>query len=126
MRKLIFFLALLLPFISSKVDEEDKNVVKKIPIIKVEDGIGERSLNPIPFKAFYYSVCGGIMTYVNKDFGKVEITVLNSTTGDSWSDSFDSSQTRTHLLNISGEECVYEVTYITKSGDVYQGSFHIE
>lgn len=35
MRKLIFFLALLLPFISSKVDAEDKNVVKEIPTIKV-------------------------------------------------------------------------------------------
>ena len=126
MRKLIFFLALLLPFISSKVDAEDKNVVKEIPIIKVEDGIGERSLNPIPFKAFYYSVCGGIMTYVNKDFGEVEITVLNSTTGDSWSDSFDSSQTRTHLLNISDNSGDYEVIYLTQNDNEYRGNFYIE
>lgn len=126
MRKLILlFMALLLPFISSKVDAEEKNVVKEIPIIKVEDGIGERSLNPIQFKVFYYSVYGGIMTFVNKDFGEVEITVLNCTTGDNWSDSFDSSQTRTHLLNISGESGVYEVTYITKSGEIYQGTLYL-
>lgn len=73
MRKLIFFLALLLPFISSKVDAEDKNVVKEIPIIKVKDGLGYGSTTTEKKS----SICKIQRTNTSDDFGTAYLNYMD-------------------------------------------------
>ena len=43
-----------------------------------------------------------------------------------WYDSFDSALEPQTILPISGDPGVYEITYITESGNVYEGTFIIE
>ena len=120
-------MALLLPFFSSKIDADEKEeVVKEIPLILITNEIGERGYHPILLNACYYGILKGIKTNVFTDLGEVEISVSNWTTGEVWSDSFDSSQNSTHILNISGESGIYEVIYTTQNGNIYQGTINIE
>ena len=125
MRKMFLILAVLLPIFALKVNAEDKNVVQQIPIEKLTEIIGERSLRNDHLKAFYYGMLEGIVTTVSADLGEIMITVENSTTGEMWESSFDSSLNSQYLLSISGTTGCYKIVYTTSSGDVYEGTFTI-
>lgn len=123
MRKIFFLLALLLPFFASRVDAEDKNVVKEIPLIKIGEGVGERSLHSECIYSCYYGMFEGILTTVSGNLGQIEVVVSNETTGEIWHFLFDSTSYQQDLLHISGTPGFYCVTYTTDRGEKYQGTF---
>ena len=61
----------------------------------------------------------------NVGLGKIEIIVTNSSTGESWSNFFDSSIEPQSFLQISGTPGYYNVEYVTESNETYVGSFVI-
>jgi hypothetical protein len=123
MRKIFFLLALLLPFFASRVDAEDKNVVKEIPLIKIGEGVGGRSLHSECIYSCYYGMFEGILTTVSGNLGQIEVVVSNETTGEIWHFLFDSTSYQQDLLHISGTPGFYCVTYTTDRGEKYQGTF---
>lgn len=67
--------------------------------------------------------CDGVVTFVvNRDLGVADIVVVNTTTGESWSDSVNGVGTAT--LALSGDEGYYEIYIYTDCGD-YSGTFII-
>lgn len=126
MRKIFLFLAVLLPFFALNINAEDKDVVKEIPVKKVPKGINERSLSPECINACYYGFLEGIQTVVSADLGVIEVTAQNCSTGEMWSDTFNSSQTNVHFLSITPSPGVYEIVYTTHSGERYEGTFYID
>lgn len=71
----------------------------------------------VTISADYYSMLSSIYTTVY---------VTNTSTGELWMTSFDSSNEQQSFLQISGTPGYYEIEYITESGDVYEGEFLIE
>ena len=123
MRKMFLIMAVLLPVFALKVNADDKNVVQQIPIEKLTEIIGERSLRNDHLKAFYYGMLEGILTTVSEDLGEIMITVENCTTGEMWESSFDSSTTLTHVLQISGDSGIYRIHYKDGNDNEYEGAF---
>ena len=82
--------------------------------------------SPSDFLVFYDGMSSAIFTTVISDLGQIEMTVTNLSTGEAWSDSFDSGVIMQTLLPISGTPGYYEIEYVTESGDVYTGEFLIE
>ena len=77
-------------------------------------------------QACYYGMLSAVCTSVASDLGEIDVTVTNCSTGELWEDTFDSSTESQHLIQISSTPGLYEVTYITESGDLYEGTFMIE
>lgn len=98
---------------------------QEIPIRKVDDNRIIRSLTEVQLSAWYNPVFMLIQTNSTSDLGSVEMTVTNLSTGETWTDSFDSVVTP-HLLPISGAPGLYEITYLTSFGNLYEGTFTIE
>ena len=67
-----------------------------------------------------------VYTSVTSDLGEIDVTVTNCSTGEIWEDTFDSSTTSQHLIQISGTSGFYEVAYTTENGNLYEGSFCLE
>mgnify|MGYP003305139872 CR=1 FL=1 len=126
MKKLIIFLmAVLLPLSAFEVSADEKEA-RKIPL-RVQEGVHrERSLIQIPIESYYLGILSSIQTTVTSDLGHIDMTVTNLMTGESWSDSFDSAMTPQTFLPISGAPGLYEITYLTSFGDLYEGTFTIE
>ena len=121
---MFLFMALLLPFSVQMMRADDKEAVIEIPIYRPE---GERlGRTFVEVQAFYLDAMPSIQTSVFADLGEIEVSVTNCSTGEMWYDTFDSGLETQNILQISGSSGLYEVTYITFSGDVYQGSFIIE
>ena len=78
------------------------------------------------FYVFYDGRLSAIFTTLTSDLGLVEIMVTNLSTGEAWSDTFDSGAFMQNIMPISGTPGYYEIEYITESGDVYAGEFIIE
>ena len=98
---------------------------REIPIRKVDDNRIIRSLTEVQLSAWYNPVFMLIQTNSTSDLGSVEMTVTNLSTGETWTDSFDSVVTP-HLLPISGAPGLYEITYLTSFGDLYEGQLIID
>lgn len=96
----------------------------EIPIKKPGSHDTVRSLYEI--QACYYGMLSAVYTSITSNLGEVEVIVTNCTSGEIWEDTFDSSTTSQHLLQISGTSGFYEVTYLSDSGNLYEGSFIIE
>lgn len=124
MRKLsLFFLVLLLPFSAFDMDADDKDAVMKIPL-KMDTGKNLcRTIVQESLECYYYDMMNVVVTTVWEDMGDVFLTVTNSSTGSVWYASFNSSHEFQNTLCISGEPGVYEISYITESGNVYVGEF---
>lgn len=86
------------------------------PCVKNTRGKLVRDLQ-VTISADYYSMLSSIYTTVY---------VTNTSTGEFWMTSFDSSNEQQSFLQISGTPGYYEIEYITESGDVYEGEFLIE
>ena len=127
MRKLMIFLvAFLLPLSALEMSADEKGTIRPIPLIKVEKKDLSRSVVQESIMTVYYGPFSSVQTTVTEDLGTVEVTVVNATTGEAWSDSFDSGVIMQTLLPISGTPGFYEIEYVTESGDVYAGEFIIE
>lgn len=98
---------------------------KDIPLDYVLTQPTVRSLIPCDLHACYCYLSESIQTIASSHLGSVEISVINLTTGETWSDIFDSAVTP-HFLPISGAPGLYEITYLTSFGDLYEGTFTIE
>ena len=123
---MIFLVAFLLPLSALEMSADEKSKVKPIPIQVDRELVLHRDLSSCAIKAFYYGMLSSIQTTVTSDLGQIEMTVTNLSTGEAWSDSFDSGLIMQTLLPISGTPGYYEIEYITESGDVYAGEFLIE
>ena len=99
---------------------------REIPIRHVETRPTIRDLSSPPLQVCYDGMSSAIFTIVTSDLGQIEMTVTNLSTGEVWSDSFDSGVIMQTLLPISGTPGFYEIEYVTESGDVYAGEFLIE
>ena len=95
----------------------------EIPIKKPGSHDTVRSLYEI--QTYYYGMLSTVCTSITSDLGEVDVFVTNCTSGEFWEDTFDSSITSLHLLQISGTSGFYEVTYTTSCGNIYEGSFVI-
>ncbi len=126
MKKLIVFLmAVLLPLSAFEMSADEKET--RIIPIKIQEGVHrERSLIQIPIESYYSGMMSSIQTTFTSDLGQIDMTVTNLMTGESWSDCFDSGITPQTFLPISGAPGLYEITYLTSFGDLYEGTFTIE
>lgn len=98
---------------------------KEIPIRR-ENNTNHPIRSLCEIQAFYYGMLSTVHTTVFSNLGEIDVTVINCSTGEIWEDTFDSSTTSQHLLQISGTSGFYEVTYLSDSGNLYEGSFIIE
>lgn len=94
-----------------------------IPIKHVETGSTVRDLNIPPLHACYNGTSSTIYTTITSDLGQIEMTVVNLSTGEVWSDILDSGALMQTALQISGTPGYYTITYTTESGRVYEGYF---
>lgn len=76
--------------------------------------------------AHYLEDSRAIYTTLASDLGQIEMTVTNLSTGEAWSDSFDSGVVMQTLLPISGTRGYYEIIYVSEFGNIYEGNFVIE
>lgn len=127
MRKLIVLLtALLLPLFAFEMSADEEKAKMQIPLeLNPGKKLG-RDLNPEFIECYFYGIWSTISTSVSSDLGDVSLTVTNCSTGEVWYDFFDSSVEPQTYLPISGSDGIYEIVYITESGDVYEGSFVVQ
>lgn len=128
MRKLILLLmAILLPvsLFVMRADDYDEQPAKKIPL-RFEQGTILTRSQTFSIESYYYSMVSCIQTTVCADLGIVDMTVTNCSTGEVWSSVFDSGVQSHAVLQLSGPPGFYVISYITSSGDVYEGEFIIE
>ena len=122
----MFLMALLLPLFALDMSADDENAKMKIPLEVEPSKHFTRSLIEEPISCHYYGMLTSIVTTFASDLGDVTLTVTNTSTGEVWYDVFDSGTDPQAILPISGTPGFYEITYITSSGDVYEGSFTIQ
>lgn len=126
MRKFLLFLtALLMPVFALDMRADDEEAVTKIPLKMVSTGKNVRSLVPESIECHYLGMMNAVVTTVWSDLGDVALTVTNCSTGNVWYDTFDSAQEPQAALALSGEPGIYEIVYITETGDIYEGTFTI-
>ena len=124
-KKLItLIMAVLLPLSAFQMSADEKEV-RKIPINLGTQISFQRDFLRVPIESYYIGITNTIQTLVTPDLGMVEMTVTNLTTGETWSDTFDSARSP-HFLQISGAPGLYEITYLSSFGDLYEGNFTIE
>lgn len=127
MRKLMIFLvAFLLPLSALEMSADEKGEIQKIPLVLQGGTKLKRNIEEFSIESYYYGMLSSIQTTVTSDLGQIEMTVTNLSTGEAWSDTFDSGAIMQILLPISGTPGCYEIEYVTESGDVYAGEFLIE
>ena len=116
----------MLPLSVLEMSADEKGTIQPIPLRKVEKKDLSRTLELEGITTAYCATFSGIQSMVVEDLGEVAIIVSNVTTGEIWSDTFDSGVIKQAFLPISGAPGYYEIEYITESGDVYAGEFIIE
>lgn len=129
LKLLLMTLVVFLPLSSFVLNADEQKNKQEIPLHQTHDsGSGHdiRSLIQLPIECHYFGIMNTIVTTVQSDLGDVVLTVTNCSTGSVWYDSFDSALEPQTILPISGDPGVYEITYITESGNVYEGTFIIE
>ena len=95
----------------------------EIPVKRLDKKNQIRSLCDV--QAYYNGMLSAVYTTAVSDLGEIDVRVTNISTGEFWEDTFDSSISSQHLLQISGTSGFYEVTYTTSCGNLYEGSFVI-
>lgn len=126
---LLMTLVVFLPLSSFVLNADEQKNKQEIPLHQTHDGgpgHDIRSLIQLPIECHYFGIMNTIVTTVQSDLGDVVLTVTNCSTGNVWYDSFDSALEPQTMLPISGEPGVYEITYITESGNIYEGTFIID
>lgn len=120
-KQIILLLAVFLPLFAFDMNaDESKN--KVIPLKQKQGTYLQRGMI-LPIEATFDGLLSSIITSTSSDLGEVSLTVTNLSTGETWYDTFDSSSTPQVVTTISGSTGIYEIVYITESGDVYEGNF---
>ena len=111
-----------IPIFALDMRADGEDAVMKIPL-KMDSGTNlNRSLVPESVECHYFGMMNSVVTTVWSDLGEVVLTVTNCSTGNVWYDTFDSAQEPQTALALSGEPGIYEIVYITETGDIYKGS----
>ena len=118
-------MAFLLPIFAFEMRADDKEQIKKIPIWKVDESSLHRDLVQTPITSYVLMSMKIICTCTIENLGEIELTVINTSSGEMWSNIFDSAIEPQSFLQISGAPGYYDVEYVTESGEVYVGSFVI-
>ena len=114
-----------IPIFALDMRADGEDAVMKIPL-KMDSGTNlNRSLVPESVECHYFGMMNSVVTTVWSDLGEVVLTVTNCSTGNVWYDTFDSAQEPQTALALSGEPGIYEIVYITETGDIYEGTFTI-
>ena len=120
-------MALLLPLFAFEMSADNpKPVIKKIPIKVGQRPKFQRELVVSPLESYFYGPMSCIHTTALEDLGEVTVSVTNSSTGEFWTDTFDTSVENQSSLQISSTSGFYEIEYITAFGNIYEGEFLIE
>ena len=119
-------MALLLPFSALEMRADDKVQNRKIPVVLETMTRVTRSLYKEVIVSYLNVDFSYINTIVLESLGEIEVTATNTSTGESWSNTFDSMTEHQSFLPISGTPGYYEIEYVTEAGDVYAGEFIIE
>lgn len=125
---LLFLLLASLPLSAFYLKADESEHRQKIPLYNTHNGNQDhdiRTLIQLPVECCYLGMMNTLVTTVYSDLGDVTITVTNCSTGDVWYDSFDSALEPQTMLTLSGDPGVYEIVYITESGDIYDGTFNL-
>ena len=118
--------AIALPIFALEMRADDENAKMKIPLhLSTQQELCRNLINE-PIICHYYDMMNVIVTTVYSDLGDVVLTVTNCSTGNVWYDSFDSALEPQTMLTLSGELGIYQIVYITESGDIYEGEFTID
>ena len=126
MRKFLLLMAVLLPLSLFGKNDDNENAVMKIPL-KNRPGIkNNRNIFVEPIESYYYYVTNTIITNVLDGSGSISVSVFNRSAGEVWYDTIDCSVQQQIITQISGTPGVYEVVYMTASGDTYSGLFEIK
>lgn len=127
-KRFLLILAALLPLSVFHVfADENTEVKQKIPLELRPDNLKDnRSILQIPIESTYWGMMNLIQTSVSGDLGEITIEVMNESTGEFWSDSYDTAIITQTVLPISGTTGIYNVTYLTESGEFYEGCFTID
>ena len=120
-------MAILLPLSTLVMHADKTKDQNEIPLYQTgsEGGINNRSIAKIDLACYYYETMKVISTTALSNLGDVTLTVTNCSTGSVWHSSFDSAIEPHIFLAISGEPGIYEIIYVTESGDVFRGTFAI-
>ena len=126
MKKLLLFMvAILLPIFALEMSADDENAKTKIPLKMESSTKHTRGLVEEELTCHYVGMMNAIVTTVWSDLGDVVLTVTNCSTGNVWYDSFDSALEPQTMLTLTGEPGIYQIVYITESGDIYEGMLTI-
>ena len=120
---ILLFLAVFLPLSVFQLNADEKKPEQKIPLTKTKGDYNyNRSLTQLPVECCYMGMMNLILTTFSSDLGEVTLEVINTSTGETSYDIFDSGLTPQSVLPISGNSGYYTITYITETGDIYEGS----
>ena len=104
---------------------DDKDVERPIPLDLVynDEFRNNRGFIPLPIECYYAVYLKSIQTTVYDNLGEITIEVLNTTTRETFYETFNSTLTPQHALPISGSAGFYTITYTTSGGDEYIGTY---
>lgn len=118
MKKVVFLLFFLLPFLSFA---ENKSETHEIVIIKQDKKQQPRTPDFGSDITAYYQD-GVVYLQFSYDMGEVDVTVTNETTGEMWQQTEDSAFGSVAIAT-SATAGSYTVTIVTDDGVCYSGSF---
>lgn len=123
MRKhIILCLALFLPLFAFNM-KADENENFKIPLKSSNGKELCRGLDQLILECYYNGSIGFLLTNILADEGEITFILTNLSTGETWSNSFDSGSVSQVITTISGTAGYYEIIYLTETGDSYVGNF---
>lgn len=124
MKKALLFsvaLLMLLPVQNIIADDDNKTVVLEIDIYQTKQA-AQRSFVDIPLECYYVGFDSSVVTVFSEDIGIVDISIVNTSTGEVFFDTVDSKGGQC-AVRISGEDGTYILQIGTESGDIYEGEF---
>ena len=130
MKTKVFFFSLLMGLVmvgnvQSVYAEDDPPVKIEIPLGEGKDeSYDDRSLSIIPLEAY----CQGETIFLDftHNVGNVQVSVRNTTTGNSWSGTVNSADGMDEISIFGGGAGSYTITLVTAYGDKYHGTFTID
>lgn len=124
---LLILMAIIMPLSSIVMYADKTKDQNEIPLYQTnsEGGINNRGFMKPDLACYYSKTLSAIATTAFSDLGNVIITVTNCSTGNVWYSSFDSTMEPRSFLPISEEPGIYEIAYITETGNIYEGTLTI-
>lgn len=113
-------LLLLLSVQNIAADNNNKTIVLEINIYQTKPVL-QRSLVDIPLECYYVGFDSSIVTVFSEYIGIVDISIVNTSTGEVFFDTVDSKDGQS-AVRISGEDGFYHIT-VSSESDEYEGEF---